>query len=278
MKCLILGGNRFIGKKLADKLVKHGCSVTVLNRTGNGPTGCNVIKCDRNDINLIENDYDVIVDFCLFKPDQANPLRSFLKPSQRYLFISSAAAYKDSHCQFYTETMEVGGREKFGDYGKDKAKCEAIVDSFDVSSIIVRPPYIVGNDCPRPRLRFYIEKLLNDGKCPVAGNGNALFSLVWSEDVVNVLFTMVTDSRAFRQKHYNISSYDVYSSRTLVAELSEFLNRPYEIIEEVKDVPFLNENLILSTERLNWRFVPIKYRLKEFCEYSSINYETVIKS
>jgi len=274
MKCLIIGGNRFIGKKLAARLSAEGHGVSVLNRSGTGPDGCDVIKSDRNSLSSVHNDFDVVVDFCLFKPDQTPPLKSFLKPSQRYIFISSAAAYLDNNCQFYCESMDIGGRTGFGEYGKEKAQCEKIVSEMGANELIIRPPYIVGNDCPRPRLRFYIEKILAGEKCPVSGDGNSLFSVIWSEDVVNVLHDMVVCPwKYLHGSPYNLSSQDIYSSKTLVREISEFLNRPYEIIENASDVPFLNENLITSPIKLNWEFKSIKYRLKEFCEYSQIRYE-----
>jgi nucleoside-diphosphate-sugar epimerase len=274
MRCLIFGGNRFIGKKLAARLSVEGHDVTVLNRSGTGPDGCDIIKSERDNLSAVHNDFDLVIDFCLFKPEQTVALRSFLKPLQRYIFVSSAAAYLDSNSKCYNERMSIGGRVGFGEYGKEKAECEKIMSEFSASELIVRPPYIVGNDCPRPRLRFYIEKILSDGKCPVAGDGNALFSLVWSEDVVNVLHDMVTGPWKYLYgTAYNVSSSDIYSTKTLIKEISEFLKRPYEIIENSSGVPFLNEDLITSTVKLNWEFKPIKYRLKEFCEYSRISYE-----
>jgi nucleoside-diphosphate-sugar epimerase len=274
MKYLILGGNRFIGKKLANRLYCCGHDVTVLNRSGTGPDGCEIIKSDRNGLPNIDNDFNTVIDFCLFKKEQAIELKNFLLPLQHYIFVSSAAAYLDDNCQFYDETMPIGGRGGFSPYGKEKSECEDIVTTLGLQELIVRPPYIVGNDCPRPRLRFYIEKILAGEKCPVAGNGDALFSLVWSDDVADVLFDMVV--KPWKYLHgsaYNISSSDVYSSKTLVAEIAKFLNRPYEIVENSKDVPFPNENLITSPIKLNWPFIPIKCRLKEFCEYSKIRYE-----
>lgn len=274
MRILVLGGNRFIGKKLSSRLSIEGHDVTVLNRSGTGPEGCEIIKSDRDGLSKVDNDFNVVIDFCLFKPAQAEALKSFLKPTQHYLFVSSAAAYLDDNRQCYDESMKIGGRVGFGDYGKEKAECESIISNSSAYELIVRPPYIVGNDCPRPRLRFYIEKILSDGKCPVAGDGNALFSIVWSEDVVDTLHDMVVQPwKYLHGSAYNISSSDVYSTKTLVKEIATFLNRPYEIIENSKDVPFLNENLITSPVKLNRKFKPIKYRLKEFCEYSRIKYE-----
>jgi hypothetical protein len=71
MKILVIGGNRFVGKKVAYGLSKLA-NVAVLNRSGTGPDKVKVIKWDRNEPFNIENDYNVILDFCLFKPAQAS--------------------------------------------------------------------------------------------------------------------------------------------------------------------------------------------------------------
>ena len=56
MKILVIGGNRFVGKKLVTKLLNQSHKVTVLNRSGSGPNGSKKIKFDRN----IEEHYDYI--------------------------------------------------------------------------------------------------------------------------------------------------------------------------------------------------------------------------
>ncbi len=58
MKILVIGGNRFVGKKVAYELSKL-TSVSVLNRSGTGPDKVKVIKWDRNEPLTIENDYNV---------------------------------------------------------------------------------------------------------------------------------------------------------------------------------------------------------------------------
>ena len=70
---LILGGNRFVGLQLS-KALQSNYQVTIFNRKGTGIEGVNIIQGDRNnenDINQIPfSDFDVILDFCLFKPEQ----------------------------------------------------------------------------------------------------------------------------------------------------------------------------------------------------------------
>ena len=97
-KILILGGNRFVGKLLAEKLLNHH-HVTLFNRKGTGPGNCKIIKGDRNNIEDLKklnfHEYDCIVDMCLYLPSQFKLMEPLLNKKVNYIFISSGAAYKD---------------------------------------------------------------------------------------------------------------------------------------------------------------------------------------
>ena len=84
MKILIFGGNRFVGKLLTKKLFLNSYDVTVLNRSGTAPVNCNIIKCDRNDKNSLEESignrfFDCVIDMCLYNIDQAIKTVEILK-------------------------------------------------------------------------------------------------------------------------------------------------------------------------------------------------------
>jgi nucleoside-diphosphate-sugar epimerase len=266
MKILVIGGNRFVGKKVAYELSKLA-NVAVLNRSGTGPNKVKVIKWDRNEPFNIENDYNVILDFCLFKPAQAQHLVNWLKPNQKYIFISSGAAYKDANCLSYNEEMCIGGRSGFGDYGVEKADCENIVKQIDTNYMIIRPPYIVGHDCPRPRISYYIRNILNNRPVEVAGTGNKPLSFIWANDIVNTLVDMSITNQYNIKDSYNIVNEDVYSARTLIEEISLFLNKKANIIENGTSSPFIDEHLLLSPLKLGRKFSSTKQNLPEFFDY-----------
>jgi nucleoside-diphosphate-sugar epimerase len=79
MKALIVGGNRFFGKKLAQQLVEAGHEVTLLNR-GNIDDGLvsqvSRLKCDRQDRAGLRtakgnSEWDVIIDQVCFSAKDA---------------------------------------------------------------------------------------------------------------------------------------------------------------------------------------------------------------
>jgi hypothetical protein len=93
MEILIIGGNRFMGKKVAQTLFKDH-NITVLNRKGTSPVECNIIQQDRNELKDLK-EYDVIIDMCLYNLEQTVKTVDILNKQQnlqQYIFISSIAS------------------------------------------------------------------------------------------------------------------------------------------------------------------------------------------
>ena len=151
MNILVIGGNRFVGKKLVKRLLNESHDVTVINRSGSGPDGSKKIKFDRNVLSSIQSvdfeKFDCIVDMCLFKPAQFYLIKNSIPKDVNYIFVSSGAVdYIDTN--------------SFGDYAVEKMGVEKALSETDLNYKIVRPSYIVGMGNHRPRLGHYISQLL----------------------------------------------------------------------------------------------------------------------
>jgi nucleoside-diphosphate-sugar epimerase len=263
MRILIFGGNRFVGKGVAEILSSEH-EVTIFNRSGTGPNCCNIIKCDRNnnDFNINDN-YNMIIDFCLYKKEQAELISSKLKRYQKYIFISSGAVYKDNNCLLYNESMPVGGLSAFGNYGIEKSQCENIIGNSFLDYIILRPAYIIGPNSNQPRINYYINNIKNNIPVDVSGDGNKMLSFIWKDDIINLIVEIINNFNSYK-KVYNVVGEDFYTSRSLIDEISTFLNIPYTIRENGKDAPFINENYMLSPLKLGKKFTNIKQNLPLF--------------
>jgi nucleoside-diphosphate-sugar epimerase len=262
MNVLILGGNRFIGKKLALSL-SETCHVTTFNRSGIAIDNINVIQGDRNTYTNGFRGYDIIIDFCLFKPDQAVKLVSQLESKQKYIFISSAAVYTNHGIDNYTEDMPAEGNIEFGSYAQEKAMCEKIVMESDLDFIILRPTYIVGPGSHRPRLSYYFNRIENMSPVNIHGDGNSIIDLVWADDMVNMIIDMM----------YNWTSRQIYnitgtrcSVINLIEMISQFLQKP--LIKNInvsdEECPFPNYQLTAASNKLNKQYIPLKDRMPEF--------------
>ena len=224
MKVLIIGGNRFVGKALAEEIIwqYRYNFVDVFNRSGVGPRGANVIQGDRNnteDLKQIDfGGYDCIIDMCLYKLEQFNLIKDLIPNNVNYIFVSSGA---------------VDYIKAFGEYSLEKKNIEEALMKTNINYKIVRPSYIVGKGNHRPRLSYFISKLKNNEEIEM-DDGNYPINLVFVQDVVNCLLKLVKDNNR-TCKIYNICG----DESTTVNELVDFLK--FELnIKYHKTSPSLN--------------------------------------
>jgi len=195
---LIIGGNRFVGKALSERLLHNGVEVDVFNRSGTSTDlrtkdveGVTIIKGDRNkpeDLEKIDfTKYDCIVDMCLFFESQFDLIEHLIPNETNYIFVSSGAA----------DNKYI---EHYGDYGVDKLKVELRLEESDINYKIVRPSYIVGKGNHRPRLGYYMHKILNREHSEIAGDGKNIINIVFVQDVVNSLEKLIYTDRQYVQQ------------------------------------------------------------------------------
>ncbi|MFB6839317.1 NAD-dependent epimerase/dehydratase family protein [Streptomyces sp. NPDC056361] len=101
MDILVIGGNRYFGKRLIALLRESGHHITVLNRgSSTAPAGIEQIIADRNDESSLESalagrTFDVVVDQVCYTPRQAEiALRVFGPRTGRYVMTSTVEVYE----------------------------------------------------------------------------------------------------------------------------------------------------------------------------------------
>lgn len=202
MNILIIGGNRFFGKKLAQSLIDSGHEVTLLNR-GHSDDGfgnrIKRIRCDRRHHEELETSvegqfWDVIYDQVCFDALEAqSAVEIFKDKTSHYIFTSSQSVYSlaGSHLkeeafdpQQYSFDKPVSTEE---DYAEAKRQCESIFFRQTALPVTaVRFSIVVGLDDYTGRFRFHVERVKN--RKPIYfPNINAKLSLVTSEDAASVL-------------------------------------------------------------------------------------------
>ncbi|WP_137993265.1 NAD-dependent epimerase/dehydratase family protein [Streptomyces vilmorinianum] len=100
MDILIIGGNRYVGKRLTDRLLESGHAVTILNRgSSRAPEGTTHLVADRDDEKALEialggRTFDVVVDQVCYTPRQAVIARRVFGPrTRRYVMTSTVEVY-----------------------------------------------------------------------------------------------------------------------------------------------------------------------------------------
>ena len=166
-KILVMGGNQFVGKEVAKKLLEKNYKVYVLNR-GIRKNLDNVIflKADRKNIsemkNILKNiEVDVIIDISAYTEEQVEILQRVMKNKfKQYILISSASVYTDITESPAKEDDPTGENPAWSDYAKNKylAEMRTIENSrlYNFKYTIFRPFYIygIGNNLDRENYFF----------------------------------------------------------------------------------------------------------------------------
>ncbi|MFJ8585299.1 NAD-dependent epimerase/dehydratase family protein [Streptomyces sp. NPDC093595] len=97
----VIGGSRYIGKRLIQRLLTSGHEVTVLNRGSSAPpAGARSVIADRDDEEALEAAlgplaFDVVIDQVCYTPRQAAVARRVLGPrTRRYVMTSTVEVYE----------------------------------------------------------------------------------------------------------------------------------------------------------------------------------------
>lgn len=203
-KILILGGTRFFGKRLVERLLQDSANdVTILTRGETSDSfGDRVhrIHADRfqpNELAQAVGDslWDVVFDNICYSPDEADQARRiFDGKTKRYILTSSLSVYDFSEEAlteeiFDPETYPIhyGGRNDFT-YQEGKRLAEAVFmqqASFPVAA--VRFPIVLGIDDYTRRLHFHIEHVRNGLPIGIP-NPEAHISFIRSDEAADFLY------------------------------------------------------------------------------------------
>ncbi|MEV4424512.1 NAD-dependent epimerase/dehydratase family protein [Streptomyces sp. NPDC049602] len=117
MDILVIGGNRYFGKRLIALLRESGHRITVLNRGSSAaPEGIEQLVADRDDENALESvlagrSFDVVVDQVCYTPRQAEIARRvFGTRTRRYVMTSTVEVYEyeDSAAPVAESALDLG--------------------------------------------------------------------------------------------------------------------------------------------------------------------------
>ena len=179
-KVLVLGGTKFMGPRLVEKLLENEADVTIATR-GIHPDsfGNHVFRIivDRNNEKLmkdsfINKEYDIVYDASCYNPLMLRYALSYIK-CKRYIFVSTSAVYNNS-CINRVESMVdpyhiAYVAEKNLPYGISKKYSECVLcQEFGAqNSAIVRVPAVIDESNLQEgkisnRLLFYADHIINE--------------------------------------------------------------------------------------------------------------------
>lgn len=196
MNILVVGGTRFMGKHLVAALLEKGHEVTVANRgvtPDNFTAKVKRLIIDRTDASSIKNNipdicYDICYDTIAYCSNDVKALLDNIK-CKKYIQISTCSVYPD----LKMDTVESGfdphknklvycSRTDFSyDEIKRQAETAIVQDYSHIPSVMVRPPYVIGNDDYTKRLYFYVKHII-DGQPMFVDNLDEQIAFVRSDE------------------------------------------------------------------------------------------------
>ncbi|RNA68651.1 NAD-dependent epimerase/dehydratase family protein [Alteribacter keqinensis] len=241
-KILVLGGTRFFGKRLVEKLAANGDDVTIATRGqqedsfGDQVTRVKVDRSERESMEIVFNrtKWDLIYDQICFSPDDAKIACDVFKEKTRhYVMTSTLSVYGFDEKELkiekdfdpYTYEITMGGRADFS-YGEGKRLAESVFfqeASFPVTA--VRPPIVLGEDDYTERLHFHLEKVLKEVPVLIS-NVHTKLSFVEAGDLADFLFWT---GKSELHGPVNASSPDQVSLGKLIAMIEQETGREAKI-------------------------------------------------
>jgi nucleoside-diphosphate-sugar epimerase len=197
MKILIIGGNRFVGLRLAKHLEDQGYELHVFNRTGQSPhlRRSVIYKGDRANLALshLDRDWDAIFDFACFSEADARESLHYFRTVKRYVLISTVSVYDLgadlSERMFAPQEWDLSqpALREGHVYQDGKRRAEAVFNqSPKFPTVMVRFPTILGPDDYTQRLNFHIERIAHNKPFHVSSRSHRL-SMIHAEDACEFL-------------------------------------------------------------------------------------------
>ena len=197
MDVLVLGGTRFIGRRLVRLLHGQGHTVTVLNR-GTGktplPDGVARITADRDVPSQVAaalkgRSFDAAFDTSAYVPATLRPAVEALDGNGgRYVFCSTTAVYALSDVYPIRDDFPLDRAPDASGYTKGKVACEDLLREAHARSgfpaTMLRPPAVYGPQNALPEREFsFFARVLQGRTVIIPGDGSNLLQPAHVDDL-----------------------------------------------------------------------------------------------
>ena len=292
-KILVMGGNQFVGKEVAKKLLEKNYKVYVLNRgIRKNLDNAIFLKADRKNIsemkNILKNiEIDVIIDISAYTEEQVEILQRVMKNKfKQYILISSASIYTDITESPAKEDDPTGENPAWGDYAKNKylAEIRTIENSrlYNFKYTIFRPFYIYGIGNNLDRENYFFSRIKYNLPIYIPSKNNTI-QFGYVEDLASVIENSMENSDFYNQT-FNISGNE-YVTMSEFSEICgkvmskkaiiKYINTEEKKIKARDWFPFREVNLfgdISKLENTGFRnMYSLVQGLEKTCKYNDEN-------
>lgn len=283
MKILIIGGSRFVGPLIVERLLKKKHEITVFNRgkIQSSYKDVKFIQGDRRDGFKIKDKFDVVIDTCAYKGEHIQKAINELK-FDHYLNFSTAAVYKKTTKFPLTEEFEIGDWPYWGDYNTGKVECENVLKENKVKHCNLRPVYILGKNNYVDRERFIYSKIKSKETLILPGDGEAKIQFVFADDVANSIVLLCENKI---QGNFNCCGDEIITLKELVKIMGKIVGINPSIKSnpdtdgenhDESEFPFANETFYCRNDRLKRLGIKFIHLLNGLREDYNNYYKNVI--
>ncbi len=282
MRVLVIGGNRFVGRHLVNKLLEGGHEVVLFNR-GQHPapvaSEVRVIHGDRKQHDMLQEklageSFDAVVDMVAYDAaDVEGAVKALSGRTGRYLLVSTASAYPIGACPVPIRETDPLVDDPKNAYGYHKVMAEKTAIEAHASSgfpaTIIRFPAVYGPYDPQAREWYFIRRLFDGRRQIVLPDGG--LSLQHRDHAANLadqMLLLLTTPQALGQI-YNSGHRQVISYRSLVTMAAEIVGQELELYSVPApklpwSIPLAEPiHFIQSTERMDALGYQEHYDLRE---------------
>jgi len=297
---LFIGGTRFIGRHAVHTFRDAGYDVTIFTRGEHenpfaADEGVSRIQGDRTDDGDLADaaavDPDVVVDLVAYHPGEVRTATRLFDDVDAYVYVSSGAAYgveaipkREDETGLHPCSDEQATDDSGETYGPRKAEGDrAVFDAAGrgVNAMSVRPTVVYGPHDYSRRLDFWVQRVANNDRVLVPGDGSSLWHLVAVENVARALLTVAEEGSP--GEAYNVGDWRLLTLADVVETVADALDTEVELVTagereldagdlEPTDFPLYRERPhVLDTHRLRslgWRPVAPEEAIAETVAHS----------
>jgi len=225
MKILVMGGTRFVGKSLVQKLILQNHDIDIFTRGNNpNPKGSNLIKGDRNNLEdilkLKNKKYDIVFDISGRELSQTKILIENINENfDRYVYVSSAGVYQDNQELPINETDPIA--EDSRHIGKYESEKWLIDNKIPFTSF--RPTYIYGPGNYNKIENWFFERIVSLKKVPIPFDGSLITQLGHVSDLTDAMIKCLNQIKT-KNNIYNCSGEKGITIKGLVMICADVCN------------------------------------------------------
>ena len=213
-----MGGTRFVGRPLVNRLLAAGHELSLFTRGRQPlPAGVEHLRGDRSSAEglaaLQDRPFDVIVDSSgRTVEDTRQVIARTGPPSHRLVYVSSAGVYADSELWPLDEDAPTDPQSRHA----GKLDTEAWLRQEGIPFTSFRPTYIVGPGNYNPVESWFFDRIVHGRPVPLPGDGSTITQLGHVSDLAAAMARCI-EVEAATNRIYNCTGSQGISFRGLVA-------------------------------------------------------------